>query len=53
MRRILTESCVAENSDSDFELFWGWMNKSLGGLRKDTRDILKQKKKEDKKEWYS
>ena len=36
-----------------FELFLrgnvGWMNKSLGGLGKNTRDILKQEKKRKKK----
>ena len=45
-------------ADSDFELFWGrnfvgWINKSLGGLGKNTRDILRLNRKKNKKEGYS
>ena len=49
MRKILTISYVL-----GFELFWGgnivgWMNKSLGGLGKNNRDILKQKNKKERR----
>ena len=52
MRRVLVISLdvFGKSADSDFELFWGrnfvgWVNKSLGGLRKNTRDF-KAKKEE-------
>ena len=56
MRGVLVISLdvFGKFADSDFELFWGgnfvdWMNRSLGGLGKNTQDILKQKMKKIRK----
>ena len=56
MRRVLWISLdvFGKFMDSDFELFWGrdfvgWVDKSLGCLRENTRDILKQERKKIRK----
>ena len=46
---VISLDVFGKFADSDFDMFWGgnfvgWINKSLGGLEKNTRDILKQKK---------
>ena len=50
---VISLDVFGKFANSDFEMFWGgnfvgWVNKSLGGLGENTRDILRQKKKKEK-----